>query len=269
MVEEKKLILLKELLLTDDRILIDSLMLRIKELESIIEHQEGLSTKVNPIIDNKLEEYTRNIPIVLGPSILESLKNEILNSKDGVVDALYPIIGKMIKKYIRQEFRILSEKINNKLKKSFSFKSLARKFKSKITGVDEDSLIINELAKTEIQEIFIIDRNSGILLANFSKTHTIDKEVISAMLSAIKSFVEEAFKAGEENLESVEYGLYNIHIQNFKSFFIAVVLHGVFESAYKAKLESQLLSFVAKNIPSTTNTNLSDKLAEAFTKDVV
>jgi len=269
MVEEKKLILLKELLLTDDRLLIDSLKLRIKELEYIIEHQEILSTKVNPIVDNKLKEYTRNIPEELGPTIIESLKNEIRNSKDMVVDALYPILGKMIKKYIQQEFRILSEKINNILKKSFSFKSLIRKFKSKITGVDEESLIINELAKTEIQEIFIIDKNSGILLANFSKTNTIDKEIISAMLSAIKSFVEEAFKTGEENLESIEYGMYNIHIQNFKSFFIAVVLHGVFESAYKEKLESQLLSFVAKNIPSSTNINLSDKLAEAFTKDVV
>jgi len=269
MVEEKKLILLKELLLTDDRILIDSLKLRIKELESIIEHQESLSAKVNPIIDNKLEQYTRTIPKELGPTIIESLKNEIQNSKDEVADALFPIIGKMIKKYIQREFRILSDKINNKLKKSFSFKSLTRKFKSKITGVDEESLIIHELAKTEIQEVFIIDKNSGILLANFSKTQTIDKEVISGMLTAIKSFVEEAFKAGEENLESIEYGLYNIHIQNFKSFFIAVVLHGVYDSAYKAKLESQLLSFVAKNNPSTPKTNISDKLAEAFTKDVV
>lgn len=270
MADEKELILLKELLLKDDRVLIEALNSRIQELEATLEKQENLSAKINPIIDEKLESYTKSIPDTLGPTITESLRNEIKNSKDQVVDALFPIMGSMIKKYIQQEFKILSEKINQQLKNTFSFKSFSRKFKSKITGVEEENLIISELSKTEIQEIFVIEKNSGILLANFSKTKTIDKEIISAMLTAIKSFVEEAFKTGEEHLESIEYGLYNIHIQNFYSFYIAVVLHGVFDNSYKSKLESKLLSFVEKNKSEESNKiNLSEKLTEAFSNDII
>lgn len=269
MEEEKKLILLKELLLKDDRTLVNSLNSRIKELEELIEHNKNLSLKINPIIDKKLEEYTKSIPDKLGPTITDSLKNEIQNSQDQVVDALFPIIGKMIKKYIQNEFKILSDNINSQLKERFSFKGWSRKFKSKVSGVNEESLIIQTLAKTEIQEIFIINKGSGILQANFSKTETIDKDVLSGMLTAIKSFVEDAFKTGEEQLESIEYGLYNIHIQNFKSYYLAVVIHGVFDSVYKSKLESKLLDFADNHLKNSSKKNLSNILAKVFKNDIV
>lgn len=265
---EKKLVLLKELLLTDDRTLIDSLESRIKELETIVEKQENLSKKVNPIIDNKLNTYTKEIPEKLGPTITRSLKNEIENSKDQVVDALYPILGKMIKKFIQREFEILSEKINKQLQKSFSFKNWFRKIKSKVSGVEEESLIIKELVNTEIQEVFVINKDSGILIANFSRTNTVDKEVLSAMLTAIKSFVEEALKLDKESLESIEYGTYNIHLQNFGSYYIAVVLHGAFDNEHKTKLESKLYDFAGKHLNNKSSApNLSEKLEKFFKDD--
>ncbi len=267
MSETHKLRQLKELLLHEDRDEIALLQAKITELESIIEKQEQLATRVNPIIDKKLEKYTADIPDKLGPTITESLKNEIANSKDAVVDALFPIIGKMIKKYIQQEFKLLSDKINAQLQESFSFKGWRRKIKSKVSGIDEESLLINDLGTTEIQEIFIIEKNSGILKGNFSKTNTIDKEVLSAMLTAIKSFVEDAFKTGNDSLESIEYGLYNIHIQNFNSYYIAVVVHGVFDSAYEAKLEQELLSFAEKFLSKESDENISIKLTEFFDND--
>lgn len=267
MSQQNKLHQLKELLLHEDRDEIALLQEKIKQLEGIIEKQEQLAYHVDPIIDKKLEEYTNDIPRKLGPTITESLKNEIANSKDAVVDALFPIIGKMIKKYIQQEFKLLSDKINSQLQKSFSFKGWRRKIKSKVSGIDEESLLINDLGTTEIQEIFIIEKNSGILKGNFSKTNTIDKEVLSAMLTAIKSFVEDAFKTGNDSLESIEYGLYNIHIQNFNSYYFAVVVHGVFDSAYEAKLEYELLNFAEKYLSKESDENISIKLTEFFDND--
>lgn len=265
--EDQKLHLLKELLLQEDRSLYTILTKRIEEIEATLDKKERLSEKVNPLIDDKLLKYTEDIPEKLGPTITESLKNEISNSKDQVVDALYPIIGKMIKKFIQQEFKLLSEKINNQLQKSFSIKNWTRKFKSKVSGVNEENLIIQELAETKIHEIFIIEKNSGILISNLSKSNTIDKDVLSGMLTAIKSFVEDAFKTGNDNLESIEYGLYNIHIQNFNSYYFAVVLHGVFDLNYKTKLETKLLDFSEKYLTDNVNTDVSEKLAYFFNND--
>jgi len=100
MTEADKLTLLKDLLLTDDRAYTESIHAKIKQLEDLIHKQQRLSNKVNPIIDEKLEEFTKQIPKTLGSTITKTLSEQIRNSKDQVVEALYPIMGKMIKKYI-------------------------------------------------------------------------------------------------------------------------------------------------------------------------
>lgn len=267
--EEKKIDLLKNLLLDEDRIEIDALKLKIKDLESLLLEKEKLSKKVDPIITERLIQFTNEIPEKLGPTITESLKNEIANSKDQVVDALYPILGKMIKKYIQREFEILSEKINSQIKKRFTIKNWFRKARSKVAGVSEEDLILQDLASTKIQEIFIIEKDSGILKANYSKTKTIDKDVLSGMLTAIKSFVEDAFKTGNDDLQSIEYGLYKIHLQNFKSYYIAVVVHGVFNSTYQNKLEDKLFSFSKKYLSKKqSKKKLSNYLESTFANDI-
>ena len=268
--ENHKIDLLKNLLLNDDRIEIDLLKAKIKHLENLLESKEKLALKISPIVDDKLMEFTDEIPNTLGPAITQSLKKEIENSKDQVVDALYPIIGKMIKKYIQKEFQLLSEKINTQIQQRFSFKNLFRKVKSKATGVNEGELIIKDVSETKIQEIFIIEKHSGILKANYSKTNTIDKEVLSGMLTAIKSFVEDAFKTGNDNLESIEYGLYNIHIQNFNSYYIAVIVHGIFDIQYHEKLENKLFKFSKKIYTSkASKQELSNALENMFNYDII
>ena len=93
---------------------------------------------------------------------------------------------------------------------------------------------LQELVNQGVTEVKTIPLYPQFAMAT---TETIDKDMISGMLTAIKSFVEDAFKTGNDNLESIEYGLYNIHIQNFKTYYIAVVVHGVFDTNYQEKLE--------------------------------
>lgn len=263
--EDSKIDLLKNLLLNEDRLEIDALKSKIESLETLIETQEALSEKVNPIITKRLDKYTEEIPKKLGPSITETLRSEIANSQDAIVDALYPIMGKLIKKFIQKEFEKLSEQINEQIKNRFSFKAFGRKLKSIFTGVNENSLIIKDIAETEVQEIYIIEKNSGILKGNFSKTDTIDKDVLSGMLTAIKSFVEDAIKTENDNLESIEYGLYHIHIQNFKTYYIAAIVHGVYDINYQQNLRDLLYDFSKKHYKAkATNVQLSQSLEKMF-----
>ena len=103
--EDSKIDVLKNLLLNEDRLEIGALKQQIERLENLIETQDALSEKVNPIITKRLDKYTEDIPKKLGPSITESLRNEIANSQDAIVDALYPIMGKLIKKYILKNLK--------------------------------------------------------------------------------------------------------------------------------------------------------------------
>lgn len=162
MVEKDKVELLRDILFTDDRVFAEKIADRIKIIEKTVNEKDQLSEKVDPIITQRLNEFIADIPKTLGPTITLTLKEEIRKNKDDIVDALYPILGKMIKKYISQEMKILSEKINQKLSAS----RWKIKFKSWFTGVKEEEIILSELESANIEQVLLIERGSGILAAS-------------------------------------------------------------------------------------------------------
>lgn len=248
MTDSEKLKKLKEALLKEDQDFALKIFKRIEDLETTINEEELLSEKVDPIIDKKIESFSNDIPSKLGPTITEALKVQIRDSQDQVVEALFPIIGKMIKKYIQEEIRVLSESINNQVQKTFSFSRWKNKIKSFFTGIPEEKLILSQMAKPIVEQVFIIEKGSGLLIANVSKNDdNIDKDMVAGMLTAIKSFVEDAFTKEEQNLELIQYELYNIYLQNFSKFYIAVVVSGAFNRTFKSELEDLIFDAMSKN----------------------
>ncbi|NNM23742.1 MAG: cell envelope biogenesis protein OmpA [Flavobacteriaceae bacterium] len=266
--QDDKLQLLREILLVDDREVAHAVVQRVEKITETLEKREKLSEKVDPIIKERLDRFVAEIPVSLGPVITQTLEEQIRNSKDQVVEALYPIMGKMIKRYIQNEIKMLSENINKKVNNTFSPQGIKRKFRAIFSGVKESDLILSESNPAVINEIFVIQKGSGILLGNHSKTETLDKDMVSGMLTAIKSFVEDAFSGGSQNLEAIEYELYNIHIQNFFSYYIAVVVSGNYTRSFESKLENKLLKLSQKLSPkvSTLTREEIDSFLEVFFK---
>ena len=265
MTDSEKLIKLKELLLTEDRDFAHQILQKLDQLEETVYVNENLSEKINPIIDKKINSFIETMPEKLGPTITETLKSEIKNSQDSIVDALFPIIGKMIKKYIQQEMKILSDNINLQVQQTLSVKRYQRKIKSIFFGISENDIALSEMSKPKIQQIFIIEKGSGIILDSYSITDTIDEDMIAGMLTAIKSFVEDAFSAGNQNLENIEYELYNIQIQNFQSYYIAVVVSGAIDSSFKSGLQDRILDFANDKIKfNKDNKYLTSEKLETF-----
>jgi hypothetical protein len=269
MVEEDKLQLLRDILLIDDREVARAINDRIQTISETLEKREKLSEKIDPIIEERLKVFVSEIPVSLGPVITQTLKEQIENSKDEVVEVLYPIMGKMIKRYIQNEIKLLSEAMNKKVNAAFSISSLKRKIQSRFSGVKESDIILSELDAPVINEIFIIQKGSGILLGNLSNLATVDKAMIAGMLTAIKSFVEDAFEGGGQNLEAIEYELYTIQIQNFHSYYVAAVISGSFSRTFESKLEDKLLKLsktLSPKISTLTKEAIDDILIEAFKK---
>lgn len=248
MTQEERLDILKDILLTDEREYAAKVEAKLKVVEEIISKQNQLSERVNPIIDDKISDFVEEIPKTLGPTITQALKSEIKNSQDAVVEALFPIIGKMIKKYVQHEIKLLSEDINNKMSNAFSFRGFKRKFKSKTSGVSEGDLILQNLSKPQIEQIMVIEKGSGLVISEYSKTKNIDQDMVGGMLTAIKSFAEDAFEKEAQELQQIEYDTFHIHLQNFSSYYIAVVISGVFNVIFKDKLEDKLLDFAQNHV---------------------
>jgi len=274
MEEQDKLRILKDLLLTEEKEYTDSIAKKVEALHQIVHKKRELSTKVDPIIDDKIEKFVEEMPKTLGPTITEVLKEEIKNSQDAVVEALFPIIGKMIKKYVAHEMKLLSANISKQTRQAFSFKNWFRRTKAKASGVTLGDLALSDYSKPRLIQMFVVEKGSGILITDYSPLgeSAMDKEMIAGMLTAIKSFVEDAFQGGNQDLETIEYELYTIHIQNFYSYYIAAVISGAYNIMFKEVLEDQILDF-AKNHTSKRDLENSSlftkKLKKHFADEIV
>lgn len=236
MKEDDKIQLLKDILFEEDQAYVERISDRLRDIESNFNDKQKFSSKVEPIILQELDEFKTSIPDTLGPTITAALKKEINKNRDQVVDALFPILGKMIKKYIAQEINKLSEKINQQL-------GFRGKIRSWFGGSKEKQNVVDALVPAEIEQVMLIEKDSGLLKASYSNTQSIDEEMISGMLTAIKNFVEDAFQEKDQNLELIEYELYRIHLQSFQRYYVAVVISGNYNLNAKSKVQDLIFEF--------------------------
>lgn len=226
--------LLKELLLEDDR-------KNFKILKQEIVEYEKFQHKVSPLIDEKIEDLKKNFPEYFGDTITQTIKIQIRDSQDEVVEALYPIIGKLIKKYIIAEISKLTQAVNETINNKFSIKQILRRlFKGKRTDADD---VFEHVFPPVIEEIFVIEKNSGLLAGNYSRGNIADKDMVSGMLTAIKAFVEDAFHKENQDLEDIKFETFQLSIYNFKTIYIAVATSGVLNSDFKEQLADDINIF--------------------------
>jgi len=148
-IKENRFELLKELLLKEDRESFNDL--RDELLES-----EKFKRKVAPVVDEKIKDLKENFPAYFGNTITETIKTQIRDSQDEVVEALYPIIGKLIKKFIVAEISKLSENINQTINDKFSIKQIIKRlFKGKKTDAED---VLQEVFEPIIEEVFVIKK---------------------------------------------------------------------------------------------------------------
>jgi len=226
--------LLKELLLADDRK--DFNVLK----EEFVE-REKFRVKVDPVIDEKIEDLKENFPEYFGETITETIKVQIKESQDEVVEALYPIMGKLVKKFIIAEIAKLSENINDTINNKFSVKQIIKRlFKGNTTDAED---VLQQVFEPIIEEVFIIEKDSGLLVGNYSRGNIADKDMVSGMLTAIKSFVEDAFSKEGQDLEDIKFETFQLSIQNFKSIYIATATSGVINNEFKNELLDTINNF--------------------------
>jgi hypothetical protein len=78
-----------------------------------------------------------------------------------------------------------------------------------------------------LENVFLI-HNDGRLIAHVTKEEntTIDKDVVSAMFTAVQEFVKDSFQQGEVGLKKLEIGDKSILIEKGRSVYIAMIYKG-------------------------------------------
>tara|TARA_R110000868_G_scaffold60810_2_gene185206 strand:- start:692 stop:1510 length:819 start_codon:yes stop_codon:yes gene_type:complete len=230
-IKDKRFELLIDLLLADDRQ--DISLLKEELLEA-----KNFKSKVDPFVDAKIEDLRQNFPVYFGDTITETIKVQIKESQDEVVEALYPIMGKLVKKFIASEIAKLFESINNTINEKFSVKSIIKRFfKGKKTNAED---VLQEVFEPVVEELFVIGKESGLLIGSYSRGNIADKDMVSGMLTAIKAFAEDAFSKEGQDLEDIKFETFQLSMMNFKSIYLATATSGVLNAEFKDRLTDSL-----------------------------
>lgn len=238
--KEKSLQQLREILLGEDRKDVND---KFTELRDEVTQREKIEPRVEPIINEKMEELRENFPELFGPVITETIKAQIRNSRDEVVEALYPITGQLVRRYVQKELEALSDRLDKAIARMFSPKYWGDRIVSWVRGKPKDSVLTPTVANASIEQVFLVERESGLLLGSYAREESVDTDMVAAMLSAIKQFAEEAFASGAQEVHTIEYETFKILVFSTGIHFIAAVVSGIVTEEFKRHLRYKLSQF--------------------------
>ncbi len=203
--------LLRSLLTDGDSRKIDSLSQIVEVLVQRAGDDEALRNALVPVLAKAIQDIEKNNPRpmarALSPFIVSSIKREIANSRDDMVEVLYPITGRLVSAAVKNAVASLGDDINRRVDEATSIRMLYAKLRSWQTGQPASHfLLASDLPPTVISAL-LIDRDSGVLIAQAQSEERGSVEnanLVTGLLSALTNLTEEVFTGSDDQLRTLD-----------------------------------------------------------------
>jgi len=220
---------------------------------AINQQQETLLSELNQIRSNQI--YKNQILDIVESQIPNLVKAGIDDSQPEMIDALYPLMGKLVTRSVTQSMRDLARNIDAQMRKTFNFSSFTRNIKARATGISgADIALRDSLPFGGVEKVFLVHYETSVLLQYLSRevnkqtgeeyfiTQSDDSELVSSMLTAVQDFVADAF--GEEgepgSFGDFQHGQKQVLIKAARLIYMAVVIRGVAPSDFGSKVQDHV-----------------------------
>ena len=202
--------------MSDDREKLKALLLseelaQLEALQKLLSNKQQLSEKISEVLSPAAD-----LTIAQDPSFQKkfskidskSFARAIKANKEVFVDALTPMIGPIIRRSVSSAIRSLSSDINRAIELGFSAKALKWRWLAFKTGVPFTEIVFNNTIEYQVQQIFLIDNQTGLLIQHAGQEESLlqDKDAMSAMLTAIQDFIHDSVSKSGESLTAAELG---------------------------------------------------------------
>lgn len=236
-------------------------MSQIEELKRILvgDNTEQL-TELKERVEN-IDTRTRDVAEVLAPAIdiginesdalVNALKQPVSTGLKKAIRAepveyaqiLYPAIAPSIRLAISQAISSLLATINQTVKSATSLSGIRTRIESARTGVPYAELMLRKSLLYRVEHVYLIDRESGLMIAECAaeNSQTLDSDAVSAMFSAIQSFVQDSFSGSDQDrLTDFTVGSHNVWIAHSPRAMLACVIYGEAPETLKTQLYDTL-----------------------------
>ncbi len=232
---------LRELLLGDERRELAAARARIAELERT---QGELPRRLPDAAVEALRENGASPRIVgaLAAPVAQALGAAVHNNRQGIVDALFPVIGPMIRRAIAEALRNLVGNLNSAIESSFTLRGLKWRLEAWRAGVPYAQVVLRHRLAYGIDHVFLVERGSGLLLHHASAPGlpALDADAIAGMLTALGDFVGDSVGVAGGALESAQVGESLVWVEHGPQANLACFVHGVPPAQLRTLLEQRV-----------------------------
>ncbi|WP_413626373.1 hypothetical protein [Luteibacter sp. Lutesp34] len=176
----------------------------------------------------------------LPETVAESLELAVRRKPDTVVNAVFPVIGPAIRRALVEALRHMATDFDQALSDTLSLKALRWRFEAWRTGVPYAQVVLRQRLRYQVEHLFLIQRESGLLLDHLSASGVpaIDPDAVAGMLTAIAQFVHDSVRAeGPAQLGSASVGEYRLLISDGPHARLAALVKGVPPSSLATRMD--------------------------------
>lgn len=237
---------------------------RLERLHDRTGDDERLTESVAQIIGEALRraEISDHVELShnIAPLVVTTIKTELRNSQDEMVEALYPITGRLVKAYVASAIKDLSEQMNRRLEQN----PVMLRLQSLTTGRPVAELALAGTHDFEIKELYLIRRGSGELVAHWPDKPISGREhVMSGVLAAVNEFANEALSAEQSSLREIDLGGEQVYLRGSPIYLLAARCSGQAPRPIAQALDDAFLSAVERQHSIDTGPQMGQDTSEA------
>jgi outer membrane protein OmpA-like peptidoglycan-associated protein len=223
----------------------EELRRKIDEVYARAGNTERMTASVSEVINEALrraEVSTHSeLTQTIAPLVVTTIKTELRNSQDEMVEALYPITGRLVKAYVASAMKDLSDQMNRRLEQN----PLMLRLQSLTTGRSVGDLALAGTQDFDVKELFLIRRGSGELVAHWPDTPVSGRDhAMSGVLAAVNEFANEAFSADQTSLRQIDIGNEEVYLRGSPIYLLAARCSGRAAKSIEQTLDDAFLSAV-------------------------
>lgn len=241
---------LKGLLFGAEADRLDELGARLAALDARVGTPQALQAATAEILAGALKraeaERHRDLARALAPLVVASIRSEIANSKDMMVEALYPITGRLVAAAVAQAFRDLVESLNERIDALLSTQSWRLRVKALASGRSMSEVALAEAQRAELQRILFLERHSGKLVAAWSRDVAQDRpEIVSGLIAAITDFAADVLAGEGGELRTLDLGPASVALRSSARMIVAAHYRGKARPEQERALDALFSSLLA------------------------
>lgn len=239
---------LKRLLFSPELELLDRVRDRTAVLHSRVGADPALIESIRRVLVDVLRQSGVHdhdrVAAALAPLVLDTVRREIRNSRDAMLESLYPVAGRLVQAAIAQAMRQLANSIAKPVDSVFSPSLWSARFAAWGSGRKVGDVLLARSNTFVVERVLLIHRPTGLLVGDSGPEddNAEDSEQLAALLSVVQTFSRDAFAGRTDGfVRGITFSDREVHIAGSVTSLLAIKTRGHAPDDLEERLQNALL----------------------------